>query len=65
MKAWYNSLTLRGVALTALSVFAPKYAAIIPPIVGDIGTIAGLIVTTIGRIRTAQGVTFGGAPKSE
>ncbi len=59
-KPWYQSLTLRGVALTTLAAFAPKYAAIIPPIVGDLGTIAGLIVTTIGRIRTAKGVTFTG-----
>jgi hypothetical protein len=54
---WYKSLTLRGVVLTALSVFAPKYATVIPQIAGDLGTIAGLIVTTIGRVRTARQVT--------
>jgi hypothetical protein len=57
-KPWYQSLTLRGVFLTALAVFAPKYAAIIPPIVGDLGTIAGLIVTTIGRFRNGPPITF-------
>jgi hypothetical protein len=57
--SWWKSLTLRGVALTALSVFAPKYVALIPPIVGNLGTIPGLVFTTIGRIRTARQVTFG------
>lgn len=58
MKAWYNSLTLRGVALTALAIFAPRYATVIPQVAGDLTAIIGLIVTTIGRVRTAQGVTF-------
>lgn len=57
-KPWWKSLTLRSVALTALGIFAPKYATIIPGIVGDITTIAGLVGTVIGRLRATSEVTF-------
>lgn len=62
-KPWWKSLTLLGAGITALSVFAPKYATIIPGIVGDVGTIAGLVATVIGRLRTTQQVTFTGTQK--
>lgn len=63
-KPWYKSLTLWSAAITAVSVFAPKYAPIIPDVASGVVTIAGLIGTVIGRIRATQGVALT-APKSE
>lgn len=66
--AW-KSLTLRGVVLTALGIFAPEYLsaissiAAISGVAGKLTAIAGLIVTTIGRLRATQEVTFTGAQK--
>lgn len=57
-KPWYKSMTLWGAAITALGVFAPKYATVIPGIVGDVGTIAGLVATVLGRLRATHEVTF-------
>lgn len=54
-KPWYKSMTLWGAAITALSVFSPKYAAIVPAVVGDVGTIVGLVTTIIGRVRNPGG----------
>ena len=57
-KAWYKSLTLIGTAITAASVFVPKYAPVIQGVTTDLTTIAGLVITTIGRLRATQQVTF-------
>jgi len=57
-KPWYKSLTLTGVALTALSVFAPKYVPVVSGVITDVSAIAGLVVTVIGRLRATKEVTF-------
>jgi dolichol kinase len=57
-KPWYKSLTLLSAAITAISVFAPKYAPVIPDVVSSVATIAGIIGTVIGRLRATQQVTF-------
>jgi hypothetical protein len=57
-KPWYTSMTLWSVAITALGVFAPKYAPVISGVVGDVATIAGLVGSVIGRLRATQQVSF-------
>ena len=57
-KPWYSSMTLWSVAITAIGVFAPKYAPIIPQVASDVATIAGLVGSVIGRLRTTHQVTF-------
>lgn len=57
-KPWYKSLTLWSVAVTAIGVFAPKYAPTISGVVGDVATIAGLVGSIVGRLRATQQVTL-------
>ena len=53
-KPWWQSKTIWGLAITAVSVVAPKYAPIansLPPIVDQVGVAVGLILGVIGRIK--------------
>jgi hypothetical protein len=53
-KPWWQSKTLLSVALTAVGIFAPKYAPLVNETAGDIITIIGLAGAVYGRVKATK-----------
>ena len=56
-KPWWKSKTLWGLAVTAISILAPKYQPIadaLPALVDQVGITVGLILGFYGRIVAKQ-----------
>jgi hypothetical protein len=56
-KAWWRSKTIWGLAITAISIAAPKYqpiAQLLPPVVDQVGEIVGLLVALYGRLKAEK-----------
>lgn len=54
-KKWWKSKTIIGIAITAISLAAPKYKPIaeaLPAFVDQVATLIGLALATYGRLKS-------------
>ena len=59
-KPWYRSRTIWGIAIFAISTFAPKYAPIaeaIPALADEIGQVVGTLWALYGRAKAVGPIT--------
>lgn len=59
-KPWWQSKTIWGLAIMAVSIAAPKYQPIaeaLPSIVDEVGALTGLLIGLYGRIKAKGPVT--------
>jgi hypothetical protein len=58
---WYKSRRFWGLALTAVSVFAPKYqpiAEVLPTLLDQTGIISGLLLSLYGGVKAQGPISF-------
>lgn len=58
-KPWWQSKTIWGLGIMAVSIVAPKYqplAEALPPLADDIGALAGLLLGLYGRAKASKAI---------
>jgi len=59
-KQWWKSKTIWGLAITAVSIAAPKYkpvADVLPDVVDQVASLVGIALATYGRIKAEKPIT--------
>lgn len=59
-KPWWQSKTIWGLVIVAVSTLAPKYQPIaeaLPAVVDQVGTLAGLVLAAYGRVKADKSLT--------